>query len=568
MASDLLQILIYFAIIIACTPLLGGYMARVFAGERTLLSPMLVPLERAIYAACGVDPGKQQHWTHYTLAMLATNAVGWLILYAILRLQHLLPWNPEGMPAVPPDLAFNTAVSFVTNTNWQAYGGETTLSYFSQMAGLTVQNFVSAATGIAVAIAVIRGFAGRSVRTIGNFYADLVRSVLYVLLPLSILGALVLVWQGTPQNLEPYVAATTIEGGEQVLAQGPAASQIAIKQLGTNGGGFFNVNSAHPYENPTPLSNLLEMVYILLIPAAFCYTFGRMVRDRRQGWAIFAAMAVLYVAGLAAVYAAEHVGNPLLAEAPIDASPGSMEGKEVRFGVVNSALWASSTTAASNGSVNAMHDSFTPLGGLVLMLNMQLGEIVWGGVGAGLYGMLLFVVLTVFMAGLMVGRTPEYLGKKIEAKEVKLAVLALLSMPVGILIFGGLAAVLPAAVASVQDPGPHGLSEILYAYSSATGNNGSAFAGFNANTPFHNTMQGLAMLLGRYAFIVPLLAIAGSLCAKKAVPASSGTFPTDGPLFVTLLVAVILIVGGLTFFPALALGPIAEQLAMQAGHVF
>jgi K+-transporting ATPase ATPase A chain len=389
-----------------------------------------------------------------------------------------------------------------------------------------------------------------------------------VLLPLSILGALVLVWQGTPQNLEPYVAATSIEGEEQALAQGPAASQIAIKQLGTNGGGFFNVNSAHPYENPTPLSNLLEMVYILLIPAAFCYTFGKMVRDRRQGWAIFAAMAVLYVAGLAAVYAAESAGNPLLAEAPIDASPGSMEGKEVRFGVVNSAIWAASTTAASNGSVNAMHDSFTPLGGLVLMLNMQLGEIVWGGVGAGLYGMLLFVVLTVFMAGLMVGRTPEYLGKKIEAKEVKLAVIALLSMPVGILIFGGLAAVLPTAVASVQDPGPHGLSEILYAYSSATGNNGSAFAGFNANTPFHNTMQGLAMLLGRYAFIVPMLAIAGSLCAKKAVPASSGTFPTDGPLFVTLLVAVILIVGGLTFFPALALGPIAEQLAMQAGQVF
>jgi potassium-transporting ATPase potassium-binding subunit len=568
MASDLLQILIYFAVIIACTPLLGGYMARVFAGERTLLSSALAPLERAIYAACGVDPGKQQHWTQYTLAMLATNAVGWVILYAILRLQHLLPWNPEGMPAVSADLAFNTAVSFVTNTNWQAYGGETTLSYFSQMAGLTVQNFVSAATGIAVAVAVIRGFAGRSARAIGNFYADLVRSVLYVLLPLSILGALVLVWQGTPQNLEPYVAATTIEGEEQALAQGPAASQVAIKQLGTNGGGFFNVNSAHPYENPTPLSNLLEMVYILLIPAAFCYTFGTMARDRRQGWAIFAAMAVLYVAGLAAVYAAESAGNPLLAEAPIDASPGSMEGKEVRFGVVNSAIWAASTTAASNGSVNAMHDSFTPLGGLVLMLNMQLGEIVWGGVGAGLYGMLLFVVLTVFMAGLMVGRTPEYLGKKIEAKEVKLAVLALLSMPVGILIFGGLAAVLPMAVASVQDPGPHGLSEILYAYSSATGNNGSAFAGFNANTSFHNTMQGLAMLLGRYAFIVPMLAIAGSLGAKKTVPASSGTFPTDGPLFVTLLVAVILIVGGLTFFPALALGPIAEQLAMQAGHVF
>jgi K+-transporting ATPase ATPase A chain len=568
MAADLLQILIYFALILAGTALLGGYMARVFAGERTLLSPVLVPLERAIYGACGIDPGRDQHWTHYTLALLATNAVGWMLLYAILRFQHVLPWNPEGMPPMSADLAFNTAVSFVTNTNWQAYGGETTLSYFSQMAGLTVQNFVSAATGIAVGIAVIRGFAGRSVRAIGNFYADLVRSVLYVLLPLSIIGALVLVWQGTPQNLEPYVAATTIEGAEQVLAQGPVASQIAIKQLGTNGGGFFNVNSSHPYENPTPLSNLLEMVYILLIPAAFCYAFGKMVRDDRQGWAIFAAMAVLYVAGLAAVYAAERAGNPLLAEAPIDASPGSMEGKEVRFGVVNSVLWATSTTAASNGSVNAMHDSFTPLGGLVLLVNMQLGEVVWGGVGAGFYGMLLFVVLTVFIAGLMVGRTPEYLGKKIEAKEVKLAVLALLSMPVGILIFGGLAAVVPTAVASVQDPGPHGLSEILYAYSSATGNNGSAFAGFNANTPFHNTLQGLAMLLGRYAFIVPMLAVAGSLGAKKTVPASSGTFPTDGPLFVALLVAVILIVGGLTFFPALALGPIAEHFAMYAGHVF
>jgi K+-transporting ATPase ATPase A chain len=406
------------------------------------------------------------------------------------------------------------------------------------------------------------------VRAIGNFYADLVRGVLYLLLPLSILGALVLVWQGTPQNLAPYVAATALEGGEQLVAQGPAASQIAIKQLGTNGGGFFNVNSSHPYENPTPLSNLLEMVMILLIPTAFCYTFGKMVRDDRQGWVIFAAMAVLYLGGLAAVYAAERAGNPLLLEAPIDASPGSMEGKEVRFGVVNSALWATSTTAASNGSVNAMHDSYTPLGGLVLLLNMQLGEVVWGGVGAGFYGMLLFVVLTVFMAGLMVGRTPEYLGKKIEAKEVKLAVLALLSMPVGILLFGGLATVLPSAVASVQDRGPHGLSEILYAYSSATGNNGSAFAGFGANTPFHNTMQGLAMLLGRYAFIVPMLAVAGSLGAKKTTPASSGTFPTDGPLFVTLLVAVILIVGGLTFFPALALGPIAEHFAMHAGHVF
>ena len=469
-----------------------------------------------------------------------------------------------------PDLAFNTAVSFVTNTNWQAYGGETTLGYFSQMAGLTVQNFVSAATGIAVAIAVIRGFAGRSLRTIGNFYADLVRAVLYLLLPLSIVGALVLVWQGTPQNLDAYVDATTLEGGQQVLAQGPAASQIAIKQLGTNGGGFFNVNSAHPYENPTPLSNLLEMVMILLIPAAFCSTFGKMVRDERQGWAIFAAMAVLYLAGLAAVYAAERAGNPLLAAAPIEAAARArMEGKEVRFGVVNSALWATATTAASNGSVNAMHDSFTPLGGLVLMLNMQLGEIVWGGVGAGFYGMLLFVVLTVFMAGLMVGRTPEYLGKKIEAKEVKLAVLALLSMPVGILIFGGLAAVLPSAVASVQDHGPHGLSEILYAYSSATGNNGSAFAGFDANTPFHNTHAGPG-------HAARALRVHRADARDRRQPRRQA----DGSGLVrhvpdrrrrcssTLLVAVILIVGGLTFFPALALGPLAEHFAMPAGHLF
>jgi potassium-transporting ATPase potassium-binding subunit len=568
MASDLLQILIFLAIFLACTPLLGGYMARVFAGERTLLSPVLGPIERGFYGICGIDAGKDQHWTRYAVAVLVCNAVGWLLLYAILRLQHILPWNPQGLSPMPPHLAFNTAVSFVTNTNWQAYGGETTLSYFSQMVGLTVQNFVSAATGIAVGIAVIRGFVGRNLRTIGNFYVDLTRAVLYLLLPLSIAGALVLVWQGTPQNLLPYVDATTLEGGQQVIAQGPVASQIAIKQLGTNGGGFFNVNSSHPYENPTPLSNLLEMVYILLIPAAFCYTFGAMARDGRQGWAIYAAMAVLFLAGLASTYGFERAGNPLLETAAIDASAGNMEGKEVRFGVVNSALWATATTAASNGSVNAMHDSFTPLGALALLLNMQIGEIVFGGVGAGFYGILLFVVLTIFMAGLMVGRTPEYLGKKIEAKEVKLAVLAFLSMPVGVLIFTGISVVLPAALASIQDPGPHGFSEILYAYSSATGNNGSAFAGFNAATPFHATLQGIAMLLGRYAFIVPMLAIAGSLAAKKPVPVSAGTFPTDGSLFVTLLVAVILIVGGLTFFPALALGPIAEHLAMVTGITF
>jgi K+-transporting ATPase ATPase A chain len=565
MAADLLQFLIYGAIIFAATPLLGGYMARVFAGERTLLAPLLRPLEASIYRLCGIDSEREQHWTGYASAVLAVNAVGWLLLYALLRLQQLLPWNPQHLPPLAPDLAFNTATSFVTNTNWQAYGGETTLSYFSQMVGLTVENFVSAATGIAVAIAVIRGFAGRSV---GNLYVDLTRSILYILLPLSILAAFVLAWQGVPQNLDAYVTATTIEGGQQLLAQGPVASQIAIKQLGTNGGGFFNANSAHPYENPTPLSNLLELVWILLIPAAFCSTFGRMVGDRRQGWAIFAAMAAMFVVGLAVVYGAERAGNPLLAEAAIDASPGNMEGKEVRFGIADSALWASATTAASSGSVNSMHDSYTPLGGLVLLLNVQLGEVIFGGVGAGFYGMLLFVVLTVFMAGLMVGRTPEYLGKKIEAKEVKLAVLALLSMPVGILLFTAPAALLPPALASVQAPGPHGLSELLYAYSSATGNNGSAFAGFGANTPYHNTMLGIAMLLGRYAFIVPMLAIAGSLAAKRNVPVTVGTFPTHGPLFVGLLIGVIVIVGGLTFFPVLALGPIAEQLAMAAGRVF
>ena len=568
MASDLLQVLIYFAIILAAAPAVGRYMARVFAGERTLLAPVLAPVERAIYGLCGIDPKRGQRWSRYAIAALALNAAGWVLLYGILRLQDLLPWNPQRLGSVPPHLAFNTAVSFVTNTDWQAYGGETTLSYLSQMAGLTVQNFVSAATGIAVGIAVIRGFVGRKLRTLGNFYVDLTRAVLYVLLPLAGIAALVLVWQGTPQNLEPYVGATTLEGGRQVLAEGPAASQIAIKQLGTNGGGFFNANSAHPYENPTPLSNLLEMVMILLLPAAFCSTFGQMAGDRGQGRAIFAAMAVLFALGSACVYGCERSGNPLLQTALIDASAGNMEGKEVRFGVVNAALWASATTAASNGSVNAMQGSFTPLGALAPLLNMETGEVVFGGVGSGLYGMLVFVLLTVFIAGLMVGRTPEYLGKKIEAKEIKLAVLAFLSMPVGVLICSALSAVLPAALAAVQNRGPHGLSEILYAYSSATGNNGSAFAGFAAATPFHATLQGIAMLLGRYAFIVPTLAIAGSLGGKPRAPVSAGTFPTDGPLFVCLLIAVILVVGGLTFFPALALGPIAEHLAMLAGRTF
>ncbi|WOI11688.1 potassium-transporting ATPase subunit KdpA [Thalassospira lucentensis] len=569
MTTDLGQFALYCAILLACAPLLGGYMYRVYSGQAVLLSPVFKPVEKVIYRICGIDAQASQHWSRYAVTLLAFNAAGWVLLFAILRLQHLLPWNSADLAPMSSDLAFNTAVSFVTNTNWQAYGGETSLSYFSQMVGLTMQNFVSASTGMAVAVAVIRGFAGRKIRDLGNFHVDMTRGVLYILLPLSIIAAIFLMSQGVPQNLNSYVDATTLEGTKQVLAQGPAASQIAIKQLGTNGGGFFNVNSSHPYENPTPLSNLLQMVYILLIPAAFCFLFGKMVNDKRQGIAIFAVMAVLFVGGFAATYSAEKAGNALLTNSStIIADPGNMEGKETRFGILNSTLWATATTAASNGSVNAMHDSLTPLGGMVTMLNMQLGEIVYGGVGAGFYGMLLFVVLTVFIAGLMVGRTPEYLGKKIEAREIKLAVLAILTMPIGILVFGALSATVPVAMTAVQDAGPHGLSEILYAYSSATGNNGSAFAGFGAGMPFHTTLQGIAMLLGRYGFIIPILAIAGSLGTKNVVPVSGGTFPTHGPLFVTLLIAVILIVGGLTFFPALALGPIAEHFAMLAGIAY
>ena len=568
MAPDILQFIIYAALVTALAAPLGLYMAKIYQGERTWLSPLFAPVERGLYALAGVKPDAGQHWTRYALSVLAFSLACWLMLYAILRLQHILPFNPEGMGPLSPDLAFNTAVSFVTNTNWQAYGGETTLSYFSQMAGMTTQNFVSAGAGMAVCAAIIRGFFGREQKCLGNFWADLTRSVLYVLLPLSIVVALALVWQGVPQNLSSYVDATTLEGAKQTIAQGPAASQIAIKQLGTNGGGFFNANSSVPYENPTPLSNLIEMVSLLLIPAAFCFMFGRMVKDMRQGVAIFAAMGILFLAALSLTYGSEIAGNPALASVSVDQSAGNMEGKEVRFGVGNSALWATATTAASNGSVNAMHDSFMPLGALAPMLLMQIGEVVFGGVGSGFYGMLSFVVLTVFLAGLMVGRTPEYLGKKIEAREVKLAVIAFLVMPVGVLGFGALAAVLPLALASVQDAGPHGLSEILYAYSSATGNNGSAFAGFNANVPYHNTMQGIAMLLGRFVYIVPMLAVAGSLATKKTAPVSEGTFPTHTPLFVTLLIAVIVIIGGLTFFPALALGPIAEHVSMLAGQTF
>jgi potassium-transporting ATPase potassium-binding subunit len=569
MAGDILQFVIYGALLLVLAYPLGIYMARVFSGERTWLTPVLAPAERLLYRGCGVGATPAgQHWTAYAKAVLIFNLLGLLLLYAILRLQGLLPWNPQGLGPMSPDLAFNTAVSFITNTNWQSYGGEATLSYFSQMVGLTVQNFVSAATGIAVGAAVIRGFAGRQAKDVGNFWVDLTRSILYLLLPLSIVAALLLVWQGVPQNLMNYVHATALEGGQQVIAQGPVAAQVAIKQLGTNGGGFFNVNSAHPYENPTPLSNLLEMVYILLIPAAFCVMFGRMVKDMRQGVAILVAMLVLFAGTLALTYGSELGSNPEMASLPIDQSAGNMEGKEVRFGVGNSALWATATTAASNGSVNSMHESYRPLAMLAPMLQIQTGEVVFGGVGSGFYGMLLFVVLTVFMAGLMVGRTPEYLGKKIEAKEVKLAILTFLVMPVGVLGLGALAAVLPVALASVTQAGPHGLSEILYNYSSATGNNGSAFAGFGANTPYHNTMLGIAMLLGRYVYIVPMLAVAGALATKKIAPPSSGTFPTYTPLFVVLLVSVVLVFGSLTFFPALALGPIAEHFVMLSGQAF
>ena len=560
------QIAVYFAILTAFAVPLGRFMAQLFDGQRTFVSPVLRPVEIAIYRICGIDENREQHWFTYTLAMLLFNVAGFLLLYALLRFQAVLPLNPQGMAAVPADLAFNTAVSFTTNTNWQNYGGESTLSYLSQMVGLTTQNFVSAATGIAIVLALIRAFARTSAKTVGNFWVDLTRSTLYVLLPLSIVTALVLVWQGVPQNLGAYVDATTLEGAQQTLSQGPAASQIAIKQLGTNGGGFWNANSAVPYENPTALSNFVEMLFLLLIPAALVHTFGRMVRDDRQGWAIYAAMSVVFLAGVAITYGAESAGNPLFAALGLD--PGNMEGKEVRFGIANSSLWAVATTAASNGSVNAMHDSFTPLGGMIPIILMQLGEIIFGGVGSGLYGMLLFVIIAVFVAGLMVGRTPEYLGKKIEAKEVKMALLAIVALPLMILGFMAISTVTPFGLSSIQDPGPHGFSEIMYLFSSSTGNNGSAFAEFTGNTPWYNSTGGIAMLVGRYFVIIPAMAIAGSLVAKKTAPVSSGTFPTHGPLFVGLLVGVILIIGGLTFFPALALGPIVEHLAMNAGTLY
>lgn len=561
-----IQILVFCGIIILLVKPLGGYMTRVFGGERTLLSPVLVPVERGLYRLAGTAEREEQHWTTYAASLLLFNLAGFLLLYMLQRFQGSLPFNPMGMSDVPADLAFNTTASFVTNTNWQNYGGESTMSYLTQMAGLTVQNFVSAATGVALAIALIRAFSRKSMKTLGNFWVDLTRCTLYVLLPLCIILTLAFVSLGVPQTIGAYAEATTLEGARQVIALGPVASQLAIKMLGTNGGGFFNANSAHPFENPDAISNMIQMVAIFAIGASLTNVFGRMVGNERQGWAIFAAMGILFVAGVAICYWAEAAGNPLIHALGVDG--GNMEGKETRFGIAMSALFAVVTTAASCGAVIAMHDSMMALGGMIPMINMMLGEIIIGGVGAGFYGIVLFVVVAIFVAGLMVGRTPEYLGKKIEAKEVKMAMLAVLCLPLSILGFTAVASVIPTGLASIANPGPHGFSEILYAYTSGTANNGSAFGGLSGNTPWYNITIGLAMLMGRFLVILPAMAIAGSLVAKKAAPQSAGTFPTTGPLFVGLLIGVILVVGGLIFFPALALGPIAEHLAMIKGQMF
>jgi K+-transporting ATPase ATPase A chain len=586
-SAGILQIALFFCLILVCTKPLGAYMARIFEGKRTFMHPALRWLEVLTYKLIGVREEVEQRWTHYTASLISYSIFGFMIVYLLQRAQGYLPFNPQnfGTPNVSPDLAFNTGVSFVTNTNWQAYSGESTLSYFVQMAALAVQNFASAAAGIAVAIALVRGFARQELRTIGNFWVDVTRATVYVLLPLSIIGALFLCSRGVIQNLKPYTIVTTVEGAKQTIAQGPVASQEIIKQLGTNGGGFFGANSAHPFENPTPLINLLQMFLIFLIPAALTYTFGRMVGDTRQGWAIFAAFSVMFLVGVFVVYGFEQAGNPILAklgiqtEATSGQAGGNMEGKEVRFGIANSALFATATTDASCGAVNSMHDSFTPLAGLVPLFNIMTGEVIFGGVGAGLYGILLYCIIAVFIAGLMVGRTPEYLGKKIEQKEVKMAMLAIIATAFSILVFSGISSVIPfakngywnppgAAIANLTNTGPHGLSEILYAYTSATGNNGSAFGGLSSNTPWYNLTIGLAMLIGRFMFLIPLLAAAGSLAVKKKVPTTSGTFPTHGPLFVGLLVGTVLIVGALTFFPALSLGPIVEHFLMHSGKLF
>jgi K+-transporting ATPase ATPase A chain len=593
--NGFLQLALYCLALLAVTRPLGVYMARVFAGERTFLSGALHPLERLIYRACRVNEGEEQHWTDYAVAMLLFSAAGMVVLYALERLQAFLPANPQHFGGVEPALAFNTAASFTTNTNWQNYSGESTMSYLTQMAGLAFHNFASAATGIALAVAFIRGVARREARTIGNFWVDLTRCCLYLLLPISLVGALALAWQGTPQNLGRYTRAALLEPQrveskdaagkvkvetrtEQLIAQGPVASQEIIKELGTNGGGFFGANSAHPFENPTPLANFIETLCILAISSGLTYTLGRMTGSQKHGWAVFAAMLLLMLGGFFAVYHYEASGNPMLdrfgvtqaaaATPGAEQAGGNMEGKEVRFGMFQSALFATVTTDASCGAVNGQHDSFTPLAGMVPMINIMLGEVVFGGVGAGLYGMLVMIVLTVFIAGLMVGRTPEYLGKKIEAKDVKMAMLYALIFALNILVLAAWASVTPYGTAALGNAGPHGLSEIVYAFTSVTGNNGSAFGGLSANTPWYNWTLGIAMLIGRFLMIVPMLAIAGNLATKKAVPPSAGTFPVHTPLFVALLLGVILIVGALTFFPVLSLGPIVEHLLMQAGTTF
>ncbi len=593
--NGFLQFGIYFLVLLAMTKPLGVYMTKVFSGEGMLLSKVFGPVERFIYRICRIDEHEEQHWAAYTAAMLMFSLAGLLVLYGLQRLQYYLPLNPQKLPGVAPDLAFNTASSFTTNTNWQAYSGESTMSYFVQMAGLAFHNFVSAATGIALAIAFIRGIARREAKTVGNFWVDLTRTTLYVLLPLCVIGGLALVSQGVVQNFNPYTQAKLIEPQQvekaddrgnksvetvtvQTIAQGPVASQEIIKELGTNGGGFFNANSAHPFENPTPFSNFLEMIAIFAISAGLTYTLGRMTGNQKHGWAVFSAMAILFLAGFFAAYYFEARGNPIFNEhevtqAAIEADGqqqvgGNMEGKEVRFGIMNSALWATMTTDASCGAVNSMHDSFTPLGGMIPLLNIMLGEIIFGGVGAGMYGMLVMIVLTVFIAGLMVGRTPEYLGKKIEAKDVKMAMLYVLVFAFSILVFSAWSSVATYGASKVNNAGPHGLSEIVYAFVSGTGNNGSAFAGLNANAPWYNITIGLAMLIGRFLMIIPMMAIAGNLATKKIVPASAGTFPVHTPLFVVLLIGVILIVGALTFFPMLSLGPIVEHFLMELGRVF
>ena len=561
-SHDFIQLLFYFAVLIILTPILGNYMSEVFTGHRHFMLPVFGWLEKLIFKITGVDRDEETNWKSYTFSLLLFNFTGFIFLFLIQLFQSGLPLNPEHFPDVSWHSAFNTAVSFMTNTNWQGYAGETTMSYFVQMLGFTVQNFVSAATGIAVLLALIRGIAGKTTDKLGNFWVDLTRTTIYILLPLSMLFALLLAGQGVVQNFKSYETVQTLEGAHQIIPMGPAASQIAIKQLGTNGGGFFNSNSSHPFENPTPLSNFLEMLAILLIPSALTFTYGKMVGSVRHGWIVFSVMLILFVAGLSISLYSEYSSNPVYGKIPL------MEGKETRFGITNSVLWSTSTSAASNGSVNAMQDSLSPLAGMISMLNIMLGEIIFGGVGAGLYGMVIFIILTVFIAGLMVGRTPEYLGKKIEAFEIKMAILAVLAPSAVILLFTAWAAISKVGLSSLNNAGPHGLSEILYAYSSAAGNNGSAFAGLNANTVFYNLTLGLGMLIGRFGVIIPVLAIAGNMALKKKIPPSSGTFRTDNWLFIGLLITVILIVGGLTFFPAISLGPLIEHLLLNRGITF